>query len=174
MYIFKSQHDSKITSSVFLVAFHFERLKESCPLLSPISCPCLQWGHIFKTQRGRKPCASIHLSLPASLYLPCSHTNTHSPLALSLSFPFSLYLCVCLSVCLFLPLARAVQSALLIQGQSVLSLCWCQTLERSAVETQLGLLTRPRRSYAWHLATSLPTQYKVPNPTYDLPVSLLL
>lgn len=72
---------------------------------------------------------------PSATAAPHPPTPTHPYVSVGLSlcsvFPC---ICICLSVGLPDPLAGAIQSALLIQGQqSVLSLSWCQTPERGVV-----------------------------------------
>lgn len=128
-----------------------EDRKLSSPLATSESYPCLQWYHVLKPQGKKARC--IHLLL--CLFLPVSvsrsvsvvpppprpqpqhcHTyTTHSPVSvlLSLLCLFTVSVFVGLLVCLSLLLAGAIHSALLIQGQSVLSLGWCQTLERGVL-----------------------------------------
>lgn len=130
---------------------------------SPVSCPCLQWCHMFKPQGERKPNASIswclflylyfHICLPTKSLL--SQTHTHQCIFFCL---FSVFLCICVYLSVGLPFARVTQSVLLIQGQEcALSGPVPDPGERSALKVQLWLLTKPHCSYAYHLATSLST-----------------
>lgn len=103
-------------------------------------------SHVQATRRKKAQCiyiACAHLpSLPPpptpSLYLcvcmvpPPPHTPTHIHPCLSFHLS-SLFSCICiyLLVCLTVSLSCcSIQTALLIQGQSMFSLGWCQTLER--------------------------------------------
>lgn len=109
IYFFKSQHESKIISSVFLVAFHFGRLKESSPVPYPPQYSTHAFGVTCSSHKGEEspvhPFLALSLSSSVSSLSVCQspsmHVHSHPCLSLSVSALFSpVSVFVCLLVCL--------------------------------------------------------------------------
>lgn len=119
--------------------------KLSFTLPSPVSSLCFEHHVTYSSHKEKEsPMHLYHMRPPArspslptpSLYMcvyvvpPPPHTPTHIHPCLSFRLS-SLFPCIYLLVCPTVSLSCwSIQTALLIQGQSVFSLGWCQTLER--------------------------------------------